>query len=130
MFRTSINDFPNLVEYSSIHHFTGDRNLFFLDYSLKTINNHINRDLKLEIEWIRVNRHSLNVSKTNIIFFKPKNKIITKNWTVRLNCLKIQTNNYVKTILLDDLHWNSHLSQIGKELSWSVFFIKIKTLCC
>lgn len=130
MFRTSINDFPNLVEYSSIHHFAGDRNLFFLDYSLKTINNHINRDLKLEIEWIRVNRHSLNVSKTNIIFFKPKNKIITNNWNFRLNGLKIQTNNYVKTILLDDLHWNSHSSQIGKELSWSVFFIKNKTLCC
>ena len=67
------------VEFSSVHHFADDTNLILTDKSMKKINKHINRDLKLVVEWIRANRLSLNTSKTELVIFKSKNKIITKH---------------------------------------------------
>ena len=52
-----------------------DTNLFLIDKSLKKINKHINRDLKLIVDWIGANKLSLNTSKTEIVIFKPRNKI-------------------------------------------------------
>ena len=58
---------------------TGDHtNLLLIDKSLKKINKHINRDLKLTVDWIGANKLSLNTSKTEISkteIFKPRNKI-------------------------------------------------------
>ena len=34
---------------TSVHHFAGDTNLLLIDKSLKKINKHINRDLKLTV---------------------------------------------------------------------------------
>ena len=44
-------------------------------------NKHINRDLKLTVDWIRANKLSLNASKTEIVLFKPRNEKITKHLT-------------------------------------------------
>ena len=46
---------------------------------------HINKELKLENEWIRANKLSLNVSKTETIIFKSKNKNITKCLNFRMS---------------------------------------------
>ena len=77
LFILFINDLHKAVEFSSVHHFADDANLL-IDKSLKKINKHINRDLKLTVDWIRANKLSINASKTEIILFKPRNKKITK----------------------------------------------------
>ena len=55
LFLLFINDLYKAVEFSSIHHFADDTNLL-IDKSLKKINKHINRDVKLTIDWIRANK--------------------------------------------------------------------------
>ena len=79
LFILFINDLHKAVEFSSVHHFADDTNLILTDKSMKKINKHINGDLKLVVEWIRTNRLSLNTSKTELVIFKSKNKIITKH---------------------------------------------------
>ena len=74
LFILFINDLHRPVEFSSVHHFADDTNLILTDKSMKKINKHINRDLKLVVQWIRANKLSLNTSKTELIIFKPKNK--------------------------------------------------------
>ena len=83
------------IQFSAVHHFADDTNVIS-DYSLKKLNKHINRDLKLANEWIRANKLSLNVSKTETIIFKPKNKNITKYLSFRMNGQKIRFNKQVK----------------------------------
>ena len=86
---------------------------------MKKINKHINGDLKLVVEWIRTNRLSLNTSKTELVIFKSKNKIITKHLNFRISGQKIKPSSQVKyliIILQDDLHWNSHLMKLRKKL--------------
>ena len=87
---------------------------------MKKINKHINRDLKLFVEWTRPNKLSLNTSKTELIILKSKNKTITKHLNFRISRQKIKSSSQVKylgIILQNDLHWKSHLTKLGKKLS-------------
>ena len=54
------------AEFSSIHLFADDTNLIPTEKSMRKINKHINRDLKLVVEWIRANRLYLNTIKTEL----------------------------------------------------------------
>ena len=79
--------------------------------------------MKLVVEWIRANRLSLNTSKAELVIFKSKYKIITKNVNFRISGQKIKHSSQVKylgIILQDDLHWNSHLTKLRKKLTRSV----------
>ena len=118
-----INDLHEAVEFSSVHHFADDTNPILTDKSMKKIDKHINRSLKLVAEWIRANRLSLNTNKTELVIFKPKNKIITKYLNYRIRGQKIKPSSQVKylgIILKDDLDWNSHLTKLIKKLSRSI----------
>ena len=52
-----------------MYHLADDTNLLCPITSLKLINKYINHDLKLVVHWLCANRISLNVSKTEIVFF-------------------------------------------------------------
>ena len=52
LFILFINDLHKAVEFSSMHHFADDTNLLLTEKSLKKLNKHINRDLKLVVQWI------------------------------------------------------------------------------
>ena len=100
-----------------MQHFADDTNLLS-DYSLKKLSKHINSDLKLVNEWIRANKLLQNASKTEIIIFKPKNKNISKCLNFQMRGQKIKLNKqvkYLRVILQDDLHWNSHLTNLEKN---------------
>ena len=58
--------------------------------SLKKINKHINRDLKLTVDQIRANKLSQNASKTEVVLFKPRNKKITKQLNFYVSGKKIE----------------------------------------
>ena len=66
---------------------------FYKSNSMKKINRYINRDLKLILHWLRANKISLNVDKTEIIF-QPKGKDVTKKTKFQD---KWPTNIYLKT---------------------------------
>ena len=65
LFILFINDLHKSVEFSSVHHFADDTNLILTDKSIKA--------------------KSLNTSKTELVIFKPKNKIITKHLNFRIS---------------------------------------------
>ena len=107
LFILFINDLHEAVKFSSAHHFDDDTNLILTDKSLKKINKHINRNLKLPVDWIRANKLSLNASKTGIVLFKPRNKKITEQLNFRVSGQKIKQSSqvrYLEVILQDDFH--------------------------
>ena len=117
-----INDLHKNVEFSTVHHFADDTNILLVEKSLKKINKHINRDLKLVVEWSRANKLSLNTSKTEPVIFKSRNKTITKHLNFRISGQKIQPTSQVKYLgvtLQDNLHWTTHLGNLRKKQSQS-----------
>ena len=118
-----INDLHKAVEFSSIHRFANDTNLIRTDKSIKKIKKHINRNLKVIVECIRENKLSLNTNKTELVTFKSKNEVITKHLNFGISSQNIKASSQVKylgIILRDDLHWSSHLTKLGKQLSRSI----------
>ena len=83
LFIIFINDLNLSVTSSKVHHFSDDTNLLLINKSLKKINSLINHDLALLVQWLRANKISLNTSKTEIIIFRPKHKIITKHLNLK-----------------------------------------------
>ena len=74
-----------VIQHSQMHHLADDTNLLYSSNSMKKINRYINDDLKLTVHWLRVNRISLNVNKTEIIIFRPKGKDVTKKLNFRIS---------------------------------------------
>ena len=120
LFILFINDLHKVVEFSSVHHFADDTNLLLIDKSLKKINEHISRDLKLTVGQIAANKLSLNASKTEIVLFKPRNKKFAQQLNFRVNGQKIKRSiqiRYLEVILKHDLLLDAHLTKLEKKLS-------------
>ena len=83
LFVIFINDLHVSVRNSKVHHFADDTNLLLITKSLKQINKLINHDLSFLVQLLRSNKISLNTSKTKILIFRPKGKLITKHLNFR-----------------------------------------------
>ena len=103
-----------------MYHFADDTNLLYSNSSLKLVNKYINHDLKLLVHWLRANRISLNVSKTEIVLFRPKNKKINKKLNYRLSGEKIIPTTHTRYLgIIIDQHftWDQHLKMLKKKFS-------------
>ena len=74
LFMPFSNDLRKNIEFSTVHHFADDTNMLLVEESFKILNKHVNRDLKLVVEWIKTNKLSLNINKTELLIFKSRNK--------------------------------------------------------
>ena len=122
LFLICINDLNEAISHSIIHHFAHDTNILFSLNSLKKINKYINYDLSQIVQWLRANGISLNISKTKIIFFRPKTKTITKHLNFRISGQKVnivKQTKYLGIYLDKHLTWNFQLYQTKSKLSRS-----------
>ena len=120
LFLIYINDMNKAITHSKIKHFADDTNILYSSKSLKDINKKINHDLSNLVQWLRANRISLNVKKTDIVIFKPKQKIITKNLNFRISGQKIlptSSTKYLGLILDENLMFKTQLDILRKKLS-------------
>ena len=69
-----INDLNTAIEHCKVHHFADDTNLLHINDSIKKLNKAVNSDLRKLTNWLNANMISLNVSKAELILFKPKLK--------------------------------------------------------
>ena len=64
LFLISINDLNIAIKHSETFHFPDDTCLLNVKDSVKQINKVVNKDLKFLVQWLDINRISLNVAKT------------------------------------------------------------------
>ena len=73
LFLIYINDLHVAIKYSEVHHFADETNLLNFNSCVKSINKQVNYDLKNLANWLRANKVSLNVGKTELVLFtSPK----------------------------------------------------------
>ena len=98
LFLLYINDLHAAIKHRKVLHFADDTNLLIINKSLKRLNKLLNSDLKNLTNWLNANKNSLNVSKTELIIFKPKIKpldfkIDSKlNWKSHVNATATKLN--------------------------------------
>ena len=72
------------------------------------------------VKWLRANRISLNVDKTEIVIYKCKSNLIKKRLNFQLSGQKINLSINVKYLgitLQDDWNWNLYLSELTMKSS-------------
>ena len=70
LFLIFINDLVKCARYSEAYHFADYTNMLQLHSSLETLAKRINFDLKNLSQWLKLNKFSLNVMKTELIIFR------------------------------------------------------------
>ena len=74
-------------------------NVLNINKSPKCLNKLINIDLKNLTKWLNANKIYLNVSKTEMVLFRPKRKSMDFNLKIQLNGKQLYKTNLVKTSL-------------------------------
>ena len=115
-----INNLSKAIIFSSVHHFADDTNILYVSSYLKDINKKINNDLSNLVPWLRANKISLNVSKTEIVIFNSHSKQATKHLNFCLSRWKIiprNRTNYLGIIIDDYLAFKEYMTQLRQKLN-------------
>ena len=102
-----------------LHHFADDTNLLNINKSPKHLNKFINVDLKNLTKWLNANKISWNVSKTEMVSFRPKRKSMDFNLKIWLNGKQPYETNSLKYlgIRIDNkLNWKAHVNDIALKV--------------
>ena len=74
LFLLYINDFNSSAEGIEFHLFADDSNLFYSHKNVHSLEEKLNHELININEWLRANKLSLNVEKSNFVIFHPHQK--------------------------------------------------------
>ena len=74
LFFIYINDLPHAIQNTAVSMYADDMSLCYQALDIKNLNNAINNDLMQLDSWLKGNRLSLNVAKTNCMLIATKQK--------------------------------------------------------
>ena len=77
-----INDLPNTIELAECLLFADDTSIFLSHSDLSYLISKMNAELEKINIWMKIYKLSVNIDKTNYIFFRPKQKSIALNMSV------------------------------------------------
>ena len=104
-----INDLCKCARYSETYHFADDTNMLQLHSSRETLAKRMNFDLKNLSQWLKVNKLSLNVMKTELIIFHKSSKKTDPSLKIILDgkrLIQTDTVKYLGVLLDDHLLWS------------------------
>ena len=109
------------IKASTVSHFADDTSILYASKKSKTLESVLNYDLKLCVEWLKVNRLSLNVEKSKLLIFQTRNRITDyDNISIKLDGCKLFPAHHVKYLglKLDKfLNWDYHIKLLSNKLS-------------
>ena len=119
LFLIYINDLPKSLRYGLPFIFADDTALIYVERNPKALQKRINIDMKLLLRWLKANKISLNVDKTEIIIFKHKLKKITFDFKIKLDGKRLVFKdcvNYLGVLIDSQLNWSHHQEKVAKSL--------------
>ena len=131
LFLIYINDIQNSSSVFSFHLFADDTSILFEHKNLQHLQNMVNQELLKLCDWLRTNKLSLNVKKTNFVMFRPRQKQLPFVPKIRLidnsnNPFELESKDCMKYLgILIDSHmsWNQHINYISQKISRTVGII-------
>ena len=138
LFIIYINDLPIASNLLKTFLFEDDTSLFYSHKDPNQLIHVMNCELSKISEWLKVNKLSLNVAKTNYILFRPRQKPITVSDTITLQHIAVQqveVTEFFGVLLDQHLFWKYHINHVAKKVSKTIgivskarFFLSCKSL--
>ena len=119
LFIVYINDLPNVSSLTQSLLFADDTSIFCSHKDANHLVSIVNNELAKIIIWLRVNKLSLNLTKTNFMIFHPRQKKVSVNvpLTLENTVIKQVTDTKFLGILIDQhLSWNPHNDFASKKI--------------
>ena len=129
LFLLYINDIVHSSDEFKYTLFADDTSLFTEHNNQNVLIDNINEGLISVSNWLTANKLSLNVSKSNMLMFKPPNTTTSSNTKVSLNGTEIKQESVVKYlgIRIDNkLSWYDHISYVHTKISQGIGVIICK----
>ena len=118
------NDFHCSSELFDFHLFADDANLFYENKSFQILQNRINSELINVHTWLSANKLSLNIEKSNFIFFhQPQKRLQDFSFNLSLNNKQLKREYCIKYlgILIDShLSWKPRVDFVVKKIRRSI----------
>ena len=129
LFLLYINDLPNVSEILSYILFADDTNIFYTGDDIYEICNILSNELKKLDIWFRVNKLSLNVSKTNFIVFS---NLKCGDCNIEINGSEIErvySTKFLGIYIDSKLSWENQIKQVQNKVAKSISIMyKVKYL--
>ena len=118
-----INDLPACCNALEFILFADDTSIFFEHNDLDVLTSHLNVQLNNVSTWLKANKLSINVKKTKLMIFRPRQKTvpITRQIVLDNNALEQVDNTKFLGVYIDQhLEWKTHVNFIAAKISKSV----------
>jgi len=120
-----INDLPNCLLNASPRMFADDTNITLSARNLTDFKSDINPELSNLNCWLKANKLSLNIAKTEFMIIGSRQKLQTQSdeFDIEIDGEKIKRVDHTKSLglIIDDrLSWSKHVEEISKKVSSSI----------
>ena len=123
LFLIYINDLPNATNLSETVLFADDTSIFYshsnITHLIATLNNELNN---INI-WMKANKLSVNIEKTNYIVFKSRQKKINDNFALFYDTKLLKQKhdvNFLGVYIDENLYWKPHIYHVCNKISKSI----------
>jgi hypothetical protein len=121
LFLIYINDLHRVLGRLNAIHFSDDTTLFGVSDSIADLEALVNAELEQVDEWLKVNRLSLNTSKTTVMLISSKPLDRDVNIIMRGEQLKnVRCHRFLGVLIDDKLKFNDHMGKLCNSLSQSI----------
>ena len=130
LFILYINDFRNSSKLLSFLLFADDSNIFYSHHDPQLLLNTLNTELLIVADWIKSNKLSLNLDKTNYMLFS--NAIDYLPGQIMFDNIPLKRVHYSKflgIIIDEDLTWKPHINNVCTIVSRNIGIINKLKLC-
>ena len=114
-----IYDMPSVSELFMPILFADDTNLFCTGKDLKDLSHKINEEIAKIYAWVNANKLSLNIDKTNFMFFTPRNssRCIDDIVIDGIRIAEVTETKFLGVIIDNKLKWSTHILYIRKKIA-------------
>ena len=132
LFLLYINDIYKSSSLFAFYLFADDTSIILANNNLKELEKLVNRELGNVNEWLKANKLSLNIKKSNFVIFRPRQKNMPFIPRIRIfdsvtnTYANLEMKDYVKYLGLmidSNLSWKYHIESICHKISKSIGII-------
>ena len=132
LFPIYINDLPQASQNSAVSMYADNTSLCYQTSDVNNLKDAINNDLMQLDTWLKGNKLSLNVAKTNCMLIVTKQKhsyLKYRNENLHLTMRSkelevIQKNKYLGVVIDNSLNWKEHIKSVSAKVSKAIGFLR------
>ena len=126
LFILYVNDLQRALKQATSLLFADDTSIYYSHSDIKQLEATLNSELQSLDIWMKSNKLSVNISKSNYLIFHPSQKNLRLNLTLKYDDQILVQKRHVKFLgvyLDENLSWKIHINYISKKISKSVGII-------